>query len=1071
MISILCLYAAGAVGAADAVPDPIVEQVSLFSPRAMRLAINDIMSTYPTKYSKGKAYLDRVGGYEEDLRAIIDEAKSGNYVRAKEVIAFQKEAMLNNPALDFDEILIIRRFVGDTCREFKDPKVSRFGNGINLGLPWRNSHDNCTIANPLSGWRNQIAVMTDFRTKPKLKTLYQPAGGKIVTDLELDFDAKRIMFSSTGTGDRWHVFEIDLEKRNPVQLTPKDTLAVDNFDSCYLPDGNIIYGSTAQFSGLPCECGTAPTAMPFLLNRKTGNIRQLGFDQETSWNFSVMDDGRVLYLRYEYTDLPHYYSRLAFTCNPDGTMQRAYYGSNSYWPTSFFGLRQMPGHPTKIIGTATGHHGPSRMGKLIILDPAKGTHETDGAIQVVPRREEKILNHIADVLYGNTPFKALTPWPLDEKYILTMMKPDLKNSLWGLYLVDVFDNVTLIYQEDKHFFIDPIPLKPRKRPPVIPSRVNLDSKTATVFLRDVHAGPGLKGIPRGAVKRLRVMAYNFSITHTGSHANIGHESSWDIKRILGTVPVEKDGSASFVVPANTPLAIQPLDKDGAALQLFRSWFTAMPGENVSCIGCHETSRDLPQVRRTIAGSRKPSLIVPWYGPARQFGFETEVQPVLSRRCIGCHNPEKKKLPDFTVKETGRGRKSPAYMALQQYVHRPGPESDLHLLTPMEFHASTSILIQKLKEGHHGVKLDPSEWEALYTWIDFNAPYHGSIIEQGGPRGNWEANKKPFVKMKSQSECLGVTTKDGTEILLKRRLELAKRYGGLDVNPEQEYQDWKKTVLAREIEPIIPPPQKDTKKTVEVKGWPFSADEARKKQAADGGALAVIEMDKDNKLELVRIPAGRLPINGKEVQLKDPFMMSVCEISNGLYELFDPEHDSKYIDAPAKDQRNRGYPANKPEQPVVRVSHDDAVRFCEWLSQKTGKRIRLPTEAQWEWACRVGTDTPLWFGSCDGDFSGKANLADKHRTMNPYPTAADTIQDGHQVAAAVTQYEANPWGLKNMHGNVAEWTSTNYERDEGTKVVKGGSWRDMPKRATSDFRIAYKSYQKIMNVGFRVVVEE
>jgi len=1017
--------------------DYVLEQVRLFNPAAMKRAIEDLIKTHGQKYPKGDEFLKRVAAYEEDLKAIAQEVSGGRMDRAKEMLAFKREAMLGNPLLDFEGILIIRRFVGDSCRTFKDPKVSRFGNGINLGLPWRNSHDNCTIADPKSGWDNEISVMTDFRRKPRLKTLYKPEGRGIVIDLELDFDGKRIMFSAIGTGDRWHVFETDTRGRTPRQLTPRDTKAVDSFDSCYLPDGNVIFSCTAQFSGLPCEGGTAPTAMPFLLDRKTGRIRQLGFDQETSWNYSVMADGRVLYLRYEYTDLPHYFSRLLFTFNPDGTTQRAYYGSNSYWPNSFFGARRVPGHPTMVVGTATGHHGLSRMGRLVLLDPALGTHEVDGVVQGIPGYKKEFRNITADTLHNGDPFKALTPWPLSEKYVLTMMKPH-NDSLWGLYLVDVFDNVTLIHQEDKYFFIDPVPLKARRRPPVIPARVDLKKKTATVFLQDVYAGPGLAGIPRGTVRKLRVMAYNFSITHTGGHNRIGHESSWDVKRILGTVPVEADGSASFVIPANTPVAVQPLDKDGAALQLFRSWFTAMPGENVSCIGCHEDSRAVPLRRRTAASDRRPSTITPWNGPSRPFGFENEVQPVLTRRCVGCHDGTKKDRPNFAKAKRGRSW-SPSYMALQAFVHRPGPESDLHLLTPMEFHASTSPLIQKLKAGHSEVKLDPAEWEALYTWIDFNVPYHGSIVEQSGVGGNWRGNKQPFVKMPSQSECLGVETSKGTETLLARRMELASLYGGPDVNPERDFMDWRKVVQARKITPVMPP-EPVAKKAVKVRGWPFSADEARRRQASAGKALEPIDLGDRCRLEVAMVPAGELPVNGRAVRIERPFMMGVCEVSNHQYRAFDPEHDSGYVDRPGKDQRCRGEASNRHDQPAIRVSHDEAVRYCEWLGGKIGRKVLLPTEAQWEWACRAGTATPLWFGECDADFSKAANLADggAGRSMRGQFPVVEKFKDGATASAPITQYEANPWGLKNMHGNVAEWTRTNYDADGSTKVGRGGS---------------------------------
>lgn len=162
------------------------------------------------------------------------------------------------------------------------------------------------------------------------------------------------------------------------------------------------------------------------------------------------------------------------------------------------------------------------------------------------------------------------------------------NSLWGIYLVDTFDNITLIAEEEGTAYLSPIIVEKRQAPPVMPGMVVPESKDATIFIQDIYTGGGLKDIPRGSVKRLRIGTYDFSPWRQGGLlGTIGMDGPWDIKRIVGEVGIEEDGSAMFKVPANTPLFIQPLDAEGKALQVMRSWFTAMPGEVLSCIGCHE----------------------------------------------------------------------------------------------------------------------------------------------------------------------------------------------------------------------------------------------------------------------------------------------------------------------------------------------------------------------------------------------------------------------------------------------------------------------------------------------------
>ena len=272
------------------------------------------------------------------------------------------------------------------------------------------------------------------------------------------------------------------------------------------------------------------------------------------------------------------------------------------------------------------------------------------------------------------------------------------------------------------------------------------------------------------------------------------------------------------------------------------------------------------------------------------------------------------------------------------------------------------------------------------------------------------------------------------------------------------------------------------------------------------------------MDLVLIPAGEFVMGSAagclderpatRVRIDRPFWMGVCEVTNRQYNAYDAGHDSRYIDQQWKDHALPGYPANLPGQPVIRVTWREAMAFCRWLSaraRRTGPGpaaglFALPTEAQWEWACRAGSGQAMSYGPVDADFARFANLGDATlrllavKGVNPKPVKdpprhmafvprIHTVDDGQMIAAAVGGYQASAWGLKDMHGNVAEWTRTGYRRypydptdgrddaaTEGRKVVRGGSWRDRPKRARCAFRLAYPSYQRVFNVGFRVVCE-
>jgi formylglycine-generating enzyme required for sulfatase activity len=1094
------LVSAEASAAAPGAPEKSVQYVRSFSCQSLRLAIADLAETFGSQYPRAEEYLARLKTLEESRRRLLaslnsnqegDLPKAEAARLAQELGGLKREALLSNPLVDFEKLILLKRKRGQ------------------LGLP---TNHQCNTCLNQSGYDNEIAVLSPVRPDGKLQTLFRPEGGFYVGEMDLHYDADRLLFTMPN-GRTWQIHEIRADGTGLRQVS-REQPDVDNFDACYLPDGRIVFVSTASFHAVPCWHGKERACSLYRMNADGTGVRQLCFDQDLDLHPAVLPTGQVIFSRWDYSGIMHIYLRPLMVMNPDGTFQRAVYGSNSYYPNALYYPRGIPQAPNKLVAILSGYHGPNRMGELAVVDTAKGWHGADGIVHRVTHRGEPAVPIIRDNLVGPWWPKFLQPYPLSEKYFLVAAQHGAK-APWGIYLVDVFDNTLPLCTDPKFDFFEPIPVKKTPRPPVIPDRVDPDRDDAVVYLHDVYAGPGLAGVPRGLVKRLRIVGYHYGYPGMAGPDKIGRGGPWEVMRILGTVPVYEDGSAKFRIPAATPICVQPLDAEGKAIQLMRSWYTAMPGERASCVGCHEQPKETPVVRYDLAATRPAAEIEPWYGPARGFDFERDVQPVLDRHCVGCHDgrpredgrpiadlrserfaknyqglplsnlgasrlePELRerheKFPLHTAQPKLIGDRktlyTPAYEALVPFVRRVNIEDYVGLHVPGEYHADTSELVQMLQKGHCNVQLDRESWDRLVTWIDLNGPCHGTWGEVAPiPRG-----------------------------ADRRRRELALMYDGPKDDPEAV-----PPVPRAPVEPLLPEPlPKREPQPVKLAGWPWDAGQARRRQQGAGPWQKTVDLGAGVRLALVRIPAGEFVMGAADgdadespttlVSIPRDFWMGTCEISNEQFRRFDPAHDSGLFMKRSVDVNGPGVHMNGPKQPAARVSWEQAVQFCGWLSQRSGMRFSLPTEAQWEYACRAGSSTELNYGGRDADFSGHANVADNAISRLDTVTGGVVVlqdipgdtryDDGALVTAAVGSYRPNAWGLYDMHGNVAEWTRSAYGpypyRDddgrnlltaEGRKVVRGGSFYDRPKRCRSAFRLSYPAWQRVHNVGFRVVGE-
>jgi len=1093
---------------------------------SLRLAVEDLGRTFGQKYPGGKAYLARLAKIEKAVK----ETQAPIEPLANEFDALFAEALLANPLIDFDKLLFVDSVNSMTPRNW-------------LGL---HNINGSTRAGGVA-----LKVLSPVAPGGKITTLFVPPERRNMIAIDLHWDAKKLLYSATGMTNRGQqLYEVDL----PPKTDPKTKLPivreietipykdVSNTDACYCPDDSIIFVSTATMNGVPCIRGGAPIGN--LYRRKPdGTVERLTNDQDHDWHPTILPNGRVMYLRWDYTDTPHAFNRIMFSMNPDGTGQAAMYGSNSYWPNCMFYPKPIPGNSTKFVASVVGHHSGT-IGGMFLFDTAKGRFEADGVVQQIPGYKKPVFPRIADGLGYRDP-KVTSTHPLSDKYFLAACWPgsDGRGATQGIYLMDAFDNGLKLCSIDGRILLEPTPWTKRKRPPVIPDKTDPKATTGTVVLNDVYYGKGTAGVPRGSIKSLRVYSYNFAMRRMGGQSDrVGLDGPWDVRVIHGTVPVESDGSASFTVPAMTPMAIQPLDAEGKAVQLMRSWFTCRPGEVLSCVGCHEDPNAAPPPQSVKAARRAPSAITPWYGPTRGFSFNREVQPVLNRYCIGCHNAKTDRKgtdgrlianltlrPDVIVKGKGWFKKTkgsprtlvqqidspvgyaetmaaskgklyggahfpPAYLELFRFARSATLESDLHLLTPYDYHADQTQLVRMLKKGHHGVRLDTEAWSRIVTWIDMNTPAHGSWKEITNPQFPADYAAK--------------------------RLELMKLYGGTDFDPEAAFVLPTGGTTATSVTAIKPakvarpasirarfPAQADAASLADAKDpatgklRELTFDLSKDKAILETKYAATIDPRKRHrvdprtlKMTFVRIPAGSYVTGNaagsedelieRKVTVDTPFWIATRETTNELFNLFDPTHDSR-LDSNERlhfgDGIIRGFPLNRPLQPVVRISQAQALAFCRWLSKKTGKECTLPTEQQWEWAAV--------FGKCDvkgfagGDFSKLANLADTsyltryaNNEMPLWRPAVLNADDGMRVSADVGKYAPNAAGVFDQIGNVAEWTTTAWKSPTGTGdtarlVAKGGSWRDRPKTATPFSKMPARREMKFVDVGFRVIIVE
>ena len=487
------------------------------------------------------------------------------------------------------------------------------------------------------------------------------AGQGVIRDPDVSYDGKRVLFAwkKSDRKDDYHLYELDVASGKIRQLT--FGLGYADYEGCYLPNGDILFNSSRCVQTV--DCWWTEVSNLYTCNKDGKYLRRLGFDQVHSNYPTVTPDGTIIYTRWDYNDRGQLYPQPLFQMNFDGTGQTELYGNNSWFPTTIAHSRGIPGSK-KILAILTGHHSHQK-GKLAIIDPTKGRQEAQGVQIIAPISETKAVRVDS---YGQGGDQWQYPYPFnDREYLVTYNPLSGSNRRYpgpfAIYYQDMDGRRELLTWDARHPCSQSVPLVARQRPALRPSTVDYRKTTGTYYVQDVYHGPGLKGVDRGVVKTLRVIALEYRSSGIGSNGNGGpaggalvstpvsvRNGTWDVKHVLGDTTVHPDGSALFTVPARRPVYFQLLDDKGRLVQGMRSWSTLQPGEKFSCTGCHEDKNEAPPAGKTTLAMRAGAKsLKPFYGPARGFSFIKEIQPILDKHCIRCHNDRSK-----AVKTSSRG---------------------------------------------------------------------------------------------------------------------------------------------------------------------------------------------------------------------------------------------------------------------------------------------------------------------------------------------------------------------------------------------------------------------------------
>jgi len=547
----------------------------------------------------------------------------------------------------------------------------------------------------------------------EVKTLIDdPTGG--VRDPQLHYDGRKILFSYRKGGQPYyHLHEIDVDGTGMRRLTDGP---YDDFEPAYLPDGGIVFCSSRCDRWVPCYF--TQVAVLYRCDADGGNIRQLSANTEQENTPWVLPDGRILYQRWEYVDRSQIGYHHLWTMNPDGTGQMIYFG-NQHPNTVMIDAKPIPNTDRVVASFAPGHGRNEHEGVITIVDPGKGPDAGEMA---------------RPVSRGGF-FRD--PYPLAQDLFLVAQE-------CSILLMDRQGNRETVFELPAEWRVgrmkvhEPRPVRPRPRERTIAPRTDLAQATGRIVIENVHHGRNMAGVEPGDIKKLLVLEilpkpYNM---FSGMEP-LSYGGTFLLERVLGTVPVEPDGSAYVELPAMRPLFFVALDENDVAVKRMQSFLTLQPGETMSCVGCHEQRVETPRSGKSLSAVRRPpSRIAPIPDTPDVFDFPRDIQPILDRHCVGCH--------DYEVTSRGgpmaggiilSGDRGPMFSHSFYTLTVSAQFSDGRNLRksnypPRSLGSAASPLLRKLDGSHFDAKLSEHERAMVRLWIDSGAAYPGTYAAMG-----------------------------------------------------------------------------------------------------------------------------------------------------------------------------------------------------------------------------------------------------------------------------------------------------------------------------------------------------
>jgi hypothetical protein len=592
-----------------------------------------------------------------------------------------------------------------------------------------------------------VVALSGNKTPGEKKQLVSSPNGQIL-DCDLSYDGQKVLFSwRRQENEGYHLWTINADGTGLTQLTRGEW---HDYNGAWLPDGGIAFVSTrdAQFA----YCWNSPVGVLHRMEADGSRVVRLSANYLNDFTPYPLEDGRIIYGRWEYVDKPAIPIQSLWTIYPDGTGLAGYYGNRVISPGTFMEARSIPGTDL-IVCTMTGHNGPAR-GAIGVIDRSRGDNAQEAILNVTPEVTFPAVDKGNGNFDGRKPYS--TPIPLDKhRFLVSARGPVLVRNFSG-----TCQSTALEPPGNGMQWVCAQPVRPRSPGRVVPGMpkvagANPESTSAYLYLQDIYNGlePAVK---RGEIQTVRVvreMPKNVRI-HPDKRAFgfqfpvISAGATYAAKEVLGEADVDADGSAYFEVPSGVPIYFIALDKEGRALQRMRSFTHLMPGEVQGCVGCHESRNQLAQPpQRTFALARSPQkLRPPEWGPGG-FDYAGVVQPVLDRHCVSCHGgpaPDGKvdlsgdKTDYFNVSyETlARGRRQSGEAQWENpYVSwiptYNGFEANILQVAPLTWGSPKSKLADLLLAGHPDpegkprIEMDEADRRRILAWIDLNVPYYGT----------------------------------------------------------------------------------------------------------------------------------------------------------------------------------------------------------------------------------------------------------------------------------------------------------------------------------------------------------